>query len=258
MAGIYDLIDMAASGKDNVLLPTLRAKKERLVLVEEKDLKDYYTDDSTIDAGTLGFYSLLMSYVKIATQMNEANRDGGPKQLLNIMPRTDWNKLYDLYGRDHDADDSKKRCKKKKKDPNQKLLDIVKDLGKKKNLGDVESATFKWSKATRSQVTTYPGISTQCGDQPPETQTRMLAKRAGVDENTQWPSRNSDIGNKELSVKTWIEELDNGKDVLSVMDKVVSYPILEYYKRHRNHEMASGILFPIGLAIYSLPLCNQR
>ncbi|KAI8934520.1 hypothetical protein NX059_008219 [Plenodomus lindquistii] len=79
----------------------------------------------------LGFYSLLMSYVKAASRMTDADRDGGPKQKLCIMPRTDWMTLYSLYAKE-DEDSRRNGCRPKKQHADQLLLEIVKDLAKRK------------------------------------------------------------------------------------------------------------------------------
>ncbi|KAF2279523.1 uncharacterized protein EI97DRAFT_439857 [Westerdykella ornata] len=222
MAAIYGLINTVADGEDNVVLPASRTKTRRLVQVTEEDLEEHYTDDSTLDDATLGFFSLLMSYVKLATRMDSGNRESGPKQLLFIMPRTSWNKLYELYGTDHDQDESarKRKCKKRRKDK-RSLLDIVDDLAKKKGIENAGSATFKWHKQNNHRVTTYPGISTSC---TPQNQVRRaLEMRANddVDINTDWPAKDTDVERKELAVETWVKELENGKDVLAVMDRLV-------------------------------------
>jgi hypothetical protein len=54
-----------------------RSKKDRLVLITAKDMEDIY-EEKDITTDLLGFYSLLMSYVNIAANADEA---GKPKLL---------------------------------------------------------------------------------------------------------------------------------------------------------------------------------
>jgi hypothetical protein len=152
MEAVQDLISIIVleedvNGKEKVnffLKPTARAKYSNMVLVTKQDLKDVSDSSDNVLNDMLGFYSLLMSYVKIVVTTTSADRDG-LKQKLTIMPRTDWKMMYNMYAKEDDKT-RKTRCRPKKKNPKQTLLEIVRDLAKKKNLGNIETATFKWAK----------------------------------------------------------------------------------------------------------------
>ncbi|KAF2690122.1 hypothetical protein K458DRAFT_383256 [Lentithecium fluviatile CBS 122367] len=159
----------------------IKKRKSNLVLVNEEVLEDYYsdTDSSPISNDILGFYSLLMSYVKIAT-----------------------------------------------------------------SVGDLSSAKFLWSETTGEksktgeQVTTDPNAPALCGN---PAATRLLFKRASVNTSVEWPTKKEDKLKSELAVKTWIEELGNGKDVLSVIEKLVWDGQIGGFGTRRRHRCGPRI-----------------
>lgn len=170
MGAIQDLISIAKKGKTSSghspgnkanLLAVASAKKRNFVLVEKRDLKDYYEKDGDeLSVDVLGFWSLLMSYVKIASDMNEGNRDAGPKQQLCIMPRTWWLKLYRLYGDDQSEESRRRKCKKKRRKRDKTLFQMVQELADKKGVGDIKDAKFLWKKDPQYPPgTTYPGVT---------------------------------------------------------------------------------------------------
>jgi hypothetical protein len=210
MEAIQDLISILRVEEDlqgdekltHVFKPLSSAKIQNLVLITREDLSDVYESHEDITSDTLGFYSLLMSYVRIGITMTTADRDLGPKQKLNIMPRTDWQTMYDMYGKDKDQN-RKPGCKRprpKKKDKGQTLVEVARELAKKKNLGDVDSGKFLWKKKNPPSP---PAPRAPCANSQNSLLARSeLTKRAGVDTSVSWFSKQSDIDNKELSVKT--------------------------------------------------------
>ncbi|KAH7395021.1 hypothetical protein DE146DRAFT_756900 [Phaeosphaeria sp. MPI-PUGE-AT-0046c] len=227
MEAIQELISIIVNNEDvngnegvkRTFVPTVSAKTSNIVLVYQQDLVDVYEGTEDITTDMLGFYSLLMSYVKIATTMTDADRANGPKQKLSIMPRTDWKTMYNMYAKEDD-NTRKTKCRPKKKNPNQSLLDIVKDLAKKKQLsGDIESATFKWDKA--KAPAREAGTRGVCSNMAGAVSARALARRGRADTSANWPTKAKDQADKSLSLKSWLEGLDKNMDPLSAMDELV-------------------------------------
>lgn len=226
MEAIQELISITINeedlnGNENVkrtFVPTARAKYSNMVLITKYDLGDVYEGTEDITSDMLGFYSLLMSYVKIAATMTDADRPNGPKQKLNIMPRTDWKTMYNMYAKEDD-NTRKTKCRPKKKNKDQPLLDIVRDLAKKKQIpGDIDTATFKWEKVQPIREAGTRGV---CANMAGSVTARALQRRGRADTTSTWSTKNDDIAKKELSVKSWIEGLDSNIDPLSAMDEIV-------------------------------------
>jgi hypothetical protein len=165
----------------------------------------------------LGFFSLLMSYVKTTTV--RTNRQLGPKQALHIMPRNDWAKLNDMYGKDdegNDASDGKrKRCKRKRKNSQETLWNIVQDLANKKGISNVGQGTFKWDTSAIRKVRVLRTILDLVFDQitiykqpikiPPTRKDRKgndIPTRPGKDNtNIDWTDKARNLQRKELDVQ---------------------------------------------------------
>ncbi|PVH98762.1 hypothetical protein DM02DRAFT_657005 [Periconia macrospinosa] len=188
LSGIQDLIATATKGGSSPLLPTMKGKLSRFVLIEKKDLDEWY-EPRAIDGDLLGFYSLLMSYVKVGSISSQAD-GGGPKQALPIMPRTSFVTMYNVWADGLEKDKCPKRKRGKEKT---RLYDIVKALAKKNGITNVDSAKFHWPKDAEVKQKTAS-------------------------------SKRDDLKAKTLSVKTWIDHLDDdthANDLLATMDKAV-------------------------------------
>ncbi|KAF2654194.1 hypothetical protein K491DRAFT_717366 [Lophiostoma macrostomum CBS 122681] len=202
MSGIYDIIKNSEGSHTNVLVPLLRRRTQNLVLITSEDLREHYTDDTNMTDSLLGFFSLLMSWVNTGTKLRN---DGGPKQLIHIMPRTDFAKLYDLYGKDDEGSSGGN------------------DLAEKKGISDVAHATFKWAKDTpvknvfnRYIGTSVPGPNEKC------TGEEIERRPGAVDTSVDWITKGSDIEKRELDVESWVRNIEqNGYDLLAIMDTLV-------------------------------------
>ncbi|CAI6336689.1 unnamed protein product [Periconia digitata] len=213
LSGIQDLISTAKKGGKSALLPTTISKLDRFVLIEKKDLKDWYKP-KRIDDDLLGFYSLLLSYVKVASEASAADI-GGPKQALPIMPKTSFVTMYKIWA---DRMEKNKQSKRKRGKENTRLYTIVKALAEKKNIQNFDRATFHWPKDAKSIQ--YNAVQPGGDCEPPSN--RMTLNVAEV--NVDWPTKQNDLAAKTLSVNTWINYLDDEtrpNDLFATMDKAV-------------------------------------
>ncbi|KAF2823988.1 hypothetical protein CC86DRAFT_409001 [Ophiobolus disseminans] len=213
LSGIQDLISIAKKGGNSPLLPIMKSKFSRFVLIEKKDLDEWY-EPKRIDDDMLGFYSLLMSYVKVGSTASAADT-GGPKQALPIMPRTSFVTMYNVWADGLEKDKCPKRKRGKEKT---RLYEIVQVLAKKNGIKNVDSTKFHWPKD--AEAIQYNAVQAGGNCEPPSN--RMTLNVAKV--NVNWPSKRHDFAAKELSVKTWINYLDDDthvNDLLATMDKAV-------------------------------------
>ena len=94
LEGIQDLISSVAEGVSDVNRRTESSLliKEGYVLITKEHFRHLKVDKDKLTDDVLGFFSLLLSYVK--ADWDVLDTSNSPKQLLNIMPRTDWANLY--------------------------------------------------------------------------------------------------------------------------------------------------------------------
>ena len=92
LEAITDLFSKAVTGGSSALLPGIRTERGMVSVT-----KDFFqaspngiSSDSVTD-DVLGFFSLVISYAKGAKEEDE---DISPKEIISIMPRTDWTNLF--------------------------------------------------------------------------------------------------------------------------------------------------------------------
>ena len=124
-------------------------------VIEKQDLEAVdYIEPSDIDDDVLGFFSLILSYVLSASDKKEAMKDNGPKQLLNLMPRTDFGTMFKLYIQEKS---NSWRCKKGAKENAEDvtLYQAVERLASKRDI-KLEELNFFWKK-TEKKTEVGPG-----------------------------------------------------------------------------------------------------
>ena len=189
MEGVLQVLkDGKAQSQGNVLINTGQAYNQKIILVTEDSFKPFLRiRRSDINDEFLGFFSLLVSYCAAASEGDPAH---GPKRGLNIMPRTNFLTMYNIFARD--------------KLQNQfaltSLYDVVRviaALEPGRNI-DIANMKFKW----KSQDLRNP-----------------------ISED--WPGKAADMQSGELTVKEFLDTLQ-GKDtpqldLLMLMDKMVRH-----------------------------------
>ncbi|KAF2202720.1 hypothetical protein GQ43DRAFT_301467 [Delitschia confertaspora ATCC 74209] len=162
LSAVYDLFK-AIDGNDRSN-PFLPGGRKYVWIVDKNDIKKLdVMDDTDIDDNVLGFFTLVMSYVKAAKMKGASMKDNGPKQLINIMPRTDFGTMFKLYIKDK-LDGGRKCRQKKKEDVN--LFTIARDLAKKGNFiseKEMNDLQFMWcpqiAEATAATTTSSPSAN---------------------------------------------------------------------------------------------------
>lgn len=92
LEAISDLFSKAVTGGSSALLPSI--SPERGVVSVTKDFFQASPNGISSDSVTddvLGFFSLVISYAKGAKEEDE---DTSPKEIISIMPRTDWANIF--------------------------------------------------------------------------------------------------------------------------------------------------------------------
>ncbi|KAL8895447.1 MAG: hypothetical protein Q9207_008169 [Kuettlingeria erythrocarpa] len=118
LEAISDLFDKAVKKQTSALLPDI-APERRMVHVSN-DFFQSNPNGISSDAVTddvLGFFSLVMSYAKGARQESS---DTSPKEIMSIMPRTDFTNIFSMLEAEVTGD----------------LYDLVKKLACYRNSGD--------------------------------------------------------------------------------------------------------------------------
>ena len=149
--------------------------------------------ESDIDDEFLGFFSLVVSYAKAVG--SPYNYDLGPKQTLPIMPRTDFKTMYKAF--------VEPKIKAQLDDGDCGLADIVDSIAGE----DVSDNKFKWGNAEPAS--------------PTEGSRHSKRAKSELHKGVMWSTRAQDIKAQELEVGTWLDELQDGKEVLEAMDELV-------------------------------------
>ncbi|KAI9825120.1 MAG: hypothetical protein M1832_001440 [Thelocarpon impressellum] len=175
---------------------------DRLVKVERRHFERFTKiAPADVDDEFLGFFSLVTSYALAA---KDGNRDTGPKQALPIMPRTNFATMYKEY--------VQKKIRPELEQTNcGTLYGMVSYLAKQvkgRSLDDDDF--FKWPRAGARPASSLPG---QAGLVP--------RAKTGANQATTWETQSEDHARGELDVETWLNELEDGKDVLSAMDEQI-------------------------------------
>jgi len=92
LEAIHDLISKATGGAPSALLPGIRPGQNMVYVT--KDFFQAHPNDispDTVKDDVLGFFSLVTSYAKGA---KKESVDESPKNIISIMPRTDWTNLF--------------------------------------------------------------------------------------------------------------------------------------------------------------------
>ena len=92
LEAIQSILSMAVQGNPPPIIPTTRP--ERGIELVTKDFfrsKPNGIDPINLKDDVLGFFSLLLSYAKGAKIFEE---DDSPKDIISIMPRSDWSTLF--------------------------------------------------------------------------------------------------------------------------------------------------------------------
>lgn len=152
LSGIQDLIRLIDS--DDKKSPFRPGSRKPAVLVSKSDMEKLNVfKKEDINDDFLGFFSLVLSYAKAASTAGSMMKDNGPKQLINIMTRTDFGTLYKMYVKDA-MDDSRCRSKKKKEDLS--LFTVVKDLVKARKVGlsekEMDGLKFMWAPPSSDSI----------------------------------------------------------------------------------------------------------
>ncbi|KAL8747738.1 MAG: hypothetical protein Q9190_000437, partial [Brigantiaea leucoxantha] len=181
LEAIQDVLSKAAAEQTSPLIPSIRPN--RGVVLVTKDFfqsKPNGIDPENVKDDVLGFFSLLLSYVKGASVLPQ---DQSPKNIISIMPRSDWSTLFKQVSSAVPGD----------------LYDLVKVLGCYRDYGDGAEID-----------TMYCGGTTD----KPEPNIKMDGQVFGISSSEESNS---------CSVEDWVRSIANGDspDKLSEADKLV-------------------------------------
>ena len=92
LEAISDLFSKAVTGGSSALLPSISPDRGVVSVTKEffQANPNGISSDSVTD-DVLGFFSLVLSYAKGAKEEDE---DTSPKEIISIMPRTDWTNVF--------------------------------------------------------------------------------------------------------------------------------------------------------------------
>ncbi|KAI0151819.1 hypothetical protein GGR57DRAFT_503747 [Xylariaceae sp. FL1272] len=188
MEGVLQLLsDAKADVKTNVLINHDLPYNKKIIVLTKKDFMGFATiRPADVTDEFLGFFSLLTTYCVVAS---EGDRVNGPKRGLNIMPRTNFLTMYNMFARDKLQEAFAN---------SQSLYSIVRTVAALHSARDIQDLRFLWK---------------------PED------LRNDVSEN--WPEKdlNRETGN--LAVKLFLDTLQGLNtrqlDLLMLMDKMVRH-----------------------------------
>ena len=170
--------------------------RNRWTKIKEQDVNDEF----------LGFFSLLISYARAVGR--PYNYDLGPKQILPIMPRTDFVTMYKAF--------VQPKLEAQLKGGDCGLRDIVDSVAGEQ----VSEHKFKWPTGPDSDDESMKrDVQSPALSLPNSKLTKRAKSRLHVD-NT-WESKGTDVNVGELEVGTWLDELEDGNEVLAAMDEIV-------------------------------------
>ncbi|KAL8918374.1 MAG: hypothetical protein Q9208_007393 [Pyrenodesmia sp. 3 TL-2023] len=102
LEAISDLFNQAVNEQASALLPKIRPEKNMVHVT-----KDFFQtspngiSSDTVTDDVLGFFSLVISYAKGA---RKEESDTSPKEIISIMPRTDFTNIFSLLKADVSGD----------------------------------------------------------------------------------------------------------------------------------------------------------